>query len=70
MVLSLKNFGAVCAVLLLFSPISIHQSATAAPQLVTQKQAKAQNPQAHPVFKPILATLQQTSQIRILLPKL
>jgi hypothetical protein len=69
MVLSLKNLGAVCGVFLVFSPIAVHQSATAAPQLVTQKQAKAQNLQAHAVFKPILPTLQQKSQIRILLPK-
>jgi hypothetical protein len=68
MIFGLKNLGAVCAVLLLFSSMGVGESVTAAPQSVA-KQANTQNSQANAVFKPILPQLRQKSQITIRLPK-
>ncbi|WP_414577742.1 hypothetical protein [Anabaena sp. CCY 9402-a] len=73
MILNLKNLGNVCAVILLLSASSFHQSAIAntnnQKQILAQQQFKPANSQSHPVFKSILPKLKQKSQIQILLPK-
>ncbi|AUT01923.1 hypothetical protein CLI64_16855 [Nostoc sp. CENA543] len=73
MILRLKKLTQVCAVLLLLSASSIHQSAIANTNNQRQTLAKqhiiAVNSQSHSVFNPILPKLKQKSRIKILLPK-
>ncbi|MFN6486145.1 MULTISPECIES: hypothetical protein [unclassified Nostoc] len=69
MIFSFRNTSAVCAVFLLVSVSSFHNSAIATINNQPQLLAQQSKTQPHPVFKSILPKLKQKSQIRILLPK-
>ncbi|AFY31529.1 hypothetical protein [Calothrix sp. PCC 7507] len=74
MIFRLKNFSVVCAVMLLASASSWHNSAIASinsqSQLIAQGGVSTNNAKQHAVFKPILPKLKQKTQIPIILPKL
>ncbi len=73
MIFGCQNFPAVCAVLLLASASSLHNSAIASvnspSQQIAKNLVKSANSQPNAVFKPILAKLKQKTRIPIILPK-
>ncbi|WP_026099970.1 hypothetical protein [Fortiea contorta] len=74
MIFSLKNFSAMCAVLLLGGASSLQNSSLASinnpSQLIAQGGVSRTNSNATTVFKPILPQLKQKAQIPIVLPKI
>ncbi|MEH1767159.1 MAG: hypothetical protein V7L27_29480 [Nostoc sp.] len=69
MIFSFRNTSAVCAVFLLVSVNSLHESAIATINKQSQLIAQQSKTQSHSIFKTILPKLKQKTQIKILLPK-